>query len=399
MIYRRVDDDFLDPLEFRADSMLGVPGLMAAYRAGRVALANAPGNGVADDKVIYAYVPDMIRYYEGEEPILPNVPTYLCWRDSDRKYVLENLEKLVVKAANESGGYGMLVGPHSTAAQREEFAVRIQADPRNYIAQPTLALSRVPTIVDDHFEGRHVDLRPYVLCGKDIYVLPGGLTRVAMRKGSLVVNSSQGGGSKDTWVLAAPATRSQTEVSSNSHAAHQAPAQPGCRRGLLARPLHRTRRERRPLPRRQPQPDARPAAGLRRPVAAHRGHHRRSRALPGTLRRRHAGQRGALSGLRPREPQFDLFLRPGRARKRAQRARNHLLGNVAADQQPLPDDHRRKPQDRAHRSAHLLPPGPHGLPPHSRHSARHHEPQRGLAVHPPRLACWSAPTRPPASST
>jgi uncharacterized circularly permuted ATP-grasp superfamily protein len=206
VIYRRVDDDFLDPEEFRADSMLGVPGLMAVYRAGRVALANAPGNGVADDKVIYAYVPDMIRYYEGEEPILPNVPTYLCWRDSDRIYVLENLEKLVVKAANESGGYGMLVGPHSTAAQRQEFAIRIQAEPRNYIAQPTLALSRVPTIVDDHFEGRHVDLRPYVLCGKDIYVLPGGLTRVAMRKGSLVVNSSQGGGSKDTWVLEAPST-------------------------------------------------------------------------------------------------------------------------------------------------------------------------------------------------
>ena len=206
VIYRRVDDDFLDPLEFRADSTLGVPGLMAAYRAGRVALANAPGNGVADDKVIYAYVPDMIRYYEGEDPILPNVTTYLCWRDSDRKYVLENLDKLVVKAANESGGYGMLVGPHSSTAQREEFAARIQADPRNYIAQPTLALSRVPTIVDDHFEGRHVDLRPYVLCGKDIYVLPGGLTRVAMRKGSLVVNSSQGGGSKDTWVLEAPGT-------------------------------------------------------------------------------------------------------------------------------------------------------------------------------------------------
>ena len=205
VIYRRVDDDFLDPQVFRADSMLGVPGLMAAYRAGQVTLANAPGNGVADDKVIYAYVPDMIRYYEGEEPILPNVPTYLCWRDQDRKYVLENLDQLVVKAANESGGYGMLVGPHSTAAQQEEFARKIQASPRNYIAQPTLGLSRVPTIVGDHFEGRHVDLRPYVLCGRDIYVLPGGLTRVAMTRGSLVVNSSQGGGSKDTWVLAATA--------------------------------------------------------------------------------------------------------------------------------------------------------------------------------------------------
>jgi uncharacterized circularly permuted ATP-grasp superfamily protein len=202
VIYRRIDDDFLDPQAFRKDSLLGVSGLMAAYKAGKVALANAPGNGVADDKVIYAYVPDMIRYYEGAEPILPNVPTYLCWRDADRQHVLGNLEKLVVKSANEAGGYGMLVGPHSTSEQREEFGRKIEADPRNYIAQPTLALSRVPTIVGDGFEGRHVDLRPYVLYGKDIYVLPGGLTRVALRKGSLVVNSSQGGGSKDTWVLA-----------------------------------------------------------------------------------------------------------------------------------------------------------------------------------------------------
>jgi len=202
VIYRRIDDDFLDPEAFRPDSLLGVPGLMAAYKAGKVSLANAPGNGVADDKVIYAYVPEMIRYYEGEDPILPNVPTYLCWRDADRKHVLANLESLVVKAANESGGYGMLVGPHSTAAQREEFAAKIQGNPRNFIAQPTLCLSRVPTIIEDHFEGRHVDLRPYVLYGKDIYVLPGGLTRVALRRGSLVVNSSQGGGSKDTWVLA-----------------------------------------------------------------------------------------------------------------------------------------------------------------------------------------------------
>ena len=204
VIYRRIDDDFLDPETFRADSLLGVPGLMAAYRAGGVALANAPGNGVADDKVIYAYVPAIIRYYEGADPILPNVPTYLCWKDEDRRYVLENLGKLVVKAANESGGYGMLVGPASTRLEQEEFAAKITANPRNYIAQPTLALSRVPTIIDDHFEGRHVDLRPYVLYGKDIYVLPGGLTRVALRKGSLVVNSSQGGGSKDTWVLAKP---------------------------------------------------------------------------------------------------------------------------------------------------------------------------------------------------
>jgi uncharacterized circularly permuted ATP-grasp superfamily protein len=201
VIYRRIDDDFLDPQVFRADSLLGVPGVLEAYRAGRVALANAPGNGVADDKVIYAYVPEIIRYYEGADPILPNVPTYLCWRDQDRAFTLENLERLVVKSANESGGYGMLVGPHSTVGEREEFARRIRANPRNYIAHPTLALSRLPTIVDGHFEGRHVDLRPYILCGKDIYVVPGGLTRVAMKKGSLVVNSSQGGGSKDTWVL------------------------------------------------------------------------------------------------------------------------------------------------------------------------------------------------------
>ena len=201
VIYRRIDDDYLDPDAFRPDSMLGVKGLVRAYRAGRVALANAPGNGVADDKVMYAYVPDMIRYYEGEDPILPNVPTYLCWRDADRQHVLQNLEHLVVKAANEAGGYGMLVGPHSTAAEREVFAARISADPRNYIAQPTLALSRMPTLAGDLLEGRHVDLRPYILYGDDIRVVPGGLTRVALKKGSLVVNSSQGGGSKDTWVL------------------------------------------------------------------------------------------------------------------------------------------------------------------------------------------------------
>ena len=175
---------------------------MDVYRAGRVALANAPGTGVADDKVIYAYVPQIIKFYLGEEAILPNVPTYLCWDKPDRQYVLENLEKLVVKAANESGGYGMLVGPHSTAAEREDFSKRIQANPRNYIAQPTLGLSRVPVIVEEgRFEGRHVDLRPYIIYGKEVYVLPGGLTRVALKKGSLVVNSSQGGGSKDTWVV------------------------------------------------------------------------------------------------------------------------------------------------------------------------------------------------------
>ncbi|WNZ22422.1 circularly permuted type 2 ATP-grasp protein [Leptolyngbya sp. NK1-12] len=201
VIYRRIDDDFLDPQTFRSDSMLGVPGIMDVYRAGRLAIANAPGTGVADDKVIYAYVPQMIRYYLGEEQILPNVPTYLCWEADQQQHVLQNLDKLVVKAASESGGYGMLVGPHATPEQREEFAGRIQAKPRNYIAQPTLCLSRVPTLFEDHFEGCHVDLRPYILYGKEIYVNPGGLTRVALRRGSLVVNSSQGGGSKDTWVV------------------------------------------------------------------------------------------------------------------------------------------------------------------------------------------------------
>ena len=201
VIYRRLDDDFLDPEVFRPDSTLGVPGIMEVYKAGRVALANAPGTGVADDKVVYAYVPKLIQYYLGEDAIIPNVPTYLCWDEKDAAYVLENLDKLVVKAANESGGYGMLVGPRATEAQRADFATRIRANPRNYIAQPTLALSQVPVIVDRHFEGRHVDLRPYILYGKDIYVLPGGLTRVALKKGSLVVNSSQGGGSKDTWVV------------------------------------------------------------------------------------------------------------------------------------------------------------------------------------------------------
>ena len=201
VIYRRLDDDFLDPQTFRPDSTLGVPGLMGVYKAGRVGLANAPGTGVADDKVVYAYVPKVIKYYLDQDPIIPNVPTYMCWDAKDRKHVLENLDKLVVKAANESGGYGMLVGPHASGSERAEFAKRIQATPRNYIAQPTLSLSRVPVLVEDHFEGRHVDLRPYILYGESIYVLPGGLTRVALKKGSLVVNSSQGGGSKDTWVL------------------------------------------------------------------------------------------------------------------------------------------------------------------------------------------------------
>jgi len=201
VIYRRLNDDYLDPKVFRPESVLGVPGIMEAYRAGNVSLANAPGTGVADDKVVYAYVPEIIRYYLGEEPFIPNVPTFLCWRDSDRAHVLDNLKTMVVKAANESGGYGMLVGPASTREEREEFARRIKANPRNYIAQPTVSLSRAPVIVDDHFEGRHVDLRPYILHDGDVRVIPGGLTRVALKKGSLVVNSSQGGGSKDTWVL------------------------------------------------------------------------------------------------------------------------------------------------------------------------------------------------------
>lgn len=201
VIYRRIDDVFLDPKVFRADSRLGVPGLMEVYRAGKVALANAPGTGIADDKVIYKFVPEMIRFYLGEETILPNVPTYLCWDEKERDYVFKNMEKLVVKPANEAGGYGMLIGPASTKSERRKFAELIRKSPRNYLAQPTLALSRVPTLVKSRFEGRHVDLRPYILFGRDIYVMPGGLTRVALKKGSLVVNSSQGGGSKDTWVV------------------------------------------------------------------------------------------------------------------------------------------------------------------------------------------------------
>jgi len=202
VLYRRIDDDFLDPRAFRADSMLGVPGLMDAYRRGNVVLANAPGTGVADDKVIYAYVPRMIEFYLSEQAILPNVPTYLCFEKEQRQYVIEHLEELVVKAANEAGGYGMLIGPRSTAEQRADFAERIKAQPRNYIAQPTLALSRVPVICGDHLEGRHVDLRPFIITSPEsIFVLPGGLTRVALKPGSLVVNSSQGGGSKDTWIV------------------------------------------------------------------------------------------------------------------------------------------------------------------------------------------------------
>ena len=202
VIYRRLDDDFLDPMVFRKDSMLGVSGLMSAYLAGNVALANAVGTGVADDKVTYAYVPDMIKYYLDQEPILESVPTYLAWRDEDRAYILDHLEELVVKSANESGGYGMLMGPTSTKEERAQFAESIHREPRNFIAQPVVSLSRHPTICDElGIEGRHIDLRPFILYGEQIDIIPGGLTRVALNKGSLVVNSSQGGGSKDTWVL------------------------------------------------------------------------------------------------------------------------------------------------------------------------------------------------------
>lgn len=201
IIYRRIDDDFLDPEAFRPDSLLGVPGLMRAYRAGNVTLANAVGTGVADDKAIYPFVEDMIRFYLSEEPILPNVPTHICARPRDEDYVLAHLDELVVKAVNESGGYGMLMGPSSTKAQREEFHGKIKANPRNYIAQPVVTLSTCPTWTEDGPAPRHVDLRPYIISGHSTWVLPGGLTRTALVKGSLVVNSSQGGGSKDTWVM------------------------------------------------------------------------------------------------------------------------------------------------------------------------------------------------------
>jgi uncharacterized circularly permuted ATP-grasp superfamily protein len=202
VIYRRIDDLYLDPEVFEEDSVLGVPGLIRAWQAGNVALANAPGAGVADDKVVYAYVPEIIRYYLNEEPLIPNVKTYLCSDPEQREYVLANLDKLVVKPANESGGYGMLIGPHSTKKEQAQFAELIITDPRNYIAQPTLSLSTAPTLVSkDCLEPRHLDLRPFVLQAKDSYVTTGGLTRVAMKKGSLVVNSSQGGGSKDTWIV------------------------------------------------------------------------------------------------------------------------------------------------------------------------------------------------------
>jgi uncharacterized circularly permuted ATP-grasp superfamily protein len=201
VIYRRIDDDFLDPTVFRRDSMLGVPGIVRAYRAGNVSLANSIGTGIADDKVMYYFVPRIIKYYLDQEPIIPNVPTYLASEEADKKYILEHLDQLVVKAANESGGYGMLMGPKATKEEIAKFREQIVADPRNYIAQPMISLSRHPTHIDGKLEGRHIDLRPYIICGEKTTIVPGGLTRVALRKGSLVVNSSQGGGSKDTWVL------------------------------------------------------------------------------------------------------------------------------------------------------------------------------------------------------
>jgi uncharacterized circularly permuted ATP-grasp superfamily protein len=201
VIYRRIDDVFLDPETFRSDSLLGVPGLMRAWRRGNVALANAPGAGVADDKVVYAFVPEMIEYYLDEPPILPNVPTYLCMEEKDKEYVIANLDKLVIKPANESGGYGMLIGPHSSKAERSAFEALIEKDPRNYIAQPMLKLSTLPTLCDGEVSPRHVDLRPFILQSDHFEVTAGGLTRVALKEGSTVVNSSQGGGSKDTWIV------------------------------------------------------------------------------------------------------------------------------------------------------------------------------------------------------
>jgi uncharacterized circularly permuted ATP-grasp superfamily protein len=206
VIYRRIDDDFLDPEVFRPDSMLGVPGLMRAYAAGNVALANTVGTGVADDKVVYRYVPEIIRYYLGQDALLPTVPTYCAWEDSERDHILANLDKLVVKSANEAGGYGMLIGPQATAAECAAFGEMVRANPRNYLAQPVVELSTAPCyIAGEGIQPRRVDLRPYILTGPDgVTIIPGGLTRVALREGSYVVNSSQGGGSKDTWVLSRP---------------------------------------------------------------------------------------------------------------------------------------------------------------------------------------------------
>lgn len=204
VLYRRIDDAFMDPKFFNHESILGIHGIFDVWKKRQIALANALGTGVADDKVIYSYVPNIIKYYLNEDPIIQNVPTYLCWDEKQRKHVIENIAQMVVKEANQSGGYGMLIGPASTKEEQVNFIKKIETNPREFIAQPTMGLSRVPTLVGEQLEGRHVDLRPYILYGEDIYVMPGGLTRVALKKGSLVVNSSQGGGSKDTWVLRNP---------------------------------------------------------------------------------------------------------------------------------------------------------------------------------------------------
>jgi len=201
VLYRRIDDTFLDPDVFNPESLIGVPGIFKAFKSGNISLANAPGSGVADDKAIYAYVPKIIKYYLDEDPILPNVPTYLCSDEKDRAYVLDHLQDLVVKETNAAGGYGMMIGPRASGKELKTFTRLIKENPRNYIAQPTLSLSTVPTLVDSQLEPRHVDLRPYILYGEEIEVIPGAFTRVALKRGSLIVNSSQGGGSKDTWVL------------------------------------------------------------------------------------------------------------------------------------------------------------------------------------------------------
>ena len=362
VIYRRIDDDFLDPEAFRTDSMLGVPGLMDVYRAGRVALANAPGTGVADDKVVYAYVPKIIKYYLGEEIILPNVPTYVCAEEADRSYVLENLAELVVKAANESGGYGMLVGPQlDRRSRRRVRGDRSQANPRNYIAQPTLSLSRVPDASsDDAFEGRHVDLRPYILYGKDIFVLPGGLTRVALQKGSLVVNSSQGGGSKDTWVLAddprvetdrpdvdavmTSALRGQTHMLSRVADSIY----------WMSRYIERAENVARFI-------DVNLNLMLDLPGELRRSSGSRWWTPPATPRSSRSGTARPpqatvirVPDVRHREPELDPLLPARGARERPLGARDHLVGDVGAAQPVLPDGHSRgrtTPRARATRTS------------------------------------------------
>ena len=386
VIYRRIDDDFLDPLAFRPDSLLGVPGLMDAYRAGNVALANAPGNGVADDKVVYAYVPEMIRYYEGEDPILPNVPTFLCWRDQDRQHVLQNLDKLVVKAANEAGGYGMLVGPHSTAQQREEFAAKIEANPRNYIAQPTLALSRVPTLVDDHLEGRHVDLRPYILYGKEINVLPGGLTRVALRKG--LAGGEFVAGRRQQRHLGAGAGARRRSMNGEPLLSRVADSV-----YWMARYIERAENVARfigvnlhlqldlplePAQQWQPLIDTSGDAD----------------GVQGAVRRGQPGQRHQVSDLGHRESQLHLLLPARGPGKCALRARNHFVGDVGAGQQHVPADPVPAGDAGTRMAARGFARHPPGLPSVPGHYRRHHEPQRGVAFHPPRAGSWSAPTRP-----